>query len=35
MGAGFEIAYSREFWVIATILQQDKEGLEAILKICG
>lgn len=35
MGEGFKIAYNGEFWVIATILQQDKEGLEAILKICG
>lgn len=35
MEAGFEIAYNGEFWVIATILQQDKEALEAILKICG
>ena len=36
MGAGFKIAYNGEFWVITpTILQQDKERLEAILKICG
>lgn len=34
MGEGFEIAYNGEFWVITPIiLQQDKEVLEAMLKI--
>lgn len=34
MGEGFKITYSGEFWVITSIiLQQDKEVLEAMLKM--